>query len=326
MRTEFVSNAPVLRDMGASNHPGEIYIANEARFTAATYSEPLTAYVQGWKDPDLEALLQFLAPRVPIGRRFEFKSGTNKEFFLTETDDSDIRPIGSAFKRVEYTGSTTLGKTFNKGLTIRVDEDEAFGDGWRERFAGMLKRRLLRMEVYRANALLIAGATGTTPAWTYNASTNPNPNPDNDFRSALGLATDASGIRPNRIAIGEGQWDLRAASYEALNTPHAGRAANMTADELGRKLMVDRIQVVSARYQSSAVAKSKLVPGCILFLAEDNLMKDDPSNIKRFVTPTDAGDFKVYVEEHPKFTDITVEHYSNIVVTSTTGLRKIVAT
>jgi hypothetical protein len=48
--------------------------------------------------------------------------------------------------------------------------------------------------------------------------------------------------------------------------------------------------------------------------------KDDPSNVKRFWTPTSAGVVAVYREEFPKYVDITVEHYSNIVVTSTLGI------
>jgi hypothetical protein len=50
---------------------------------------------------------------------------------------------------------------------------------------------------------------------------------------------------------------------------------------------------------------------------------DDPSNTKRFWTPVDGGG-KYRVYEQPissKLTDLTVEHYSNVVVTSATGLR-----
>ena len=53
-------------------------------------------------------------------------------------------------------------------------------------------------------------------------------------------------------------------------------------------------------------------------------MKDEPANIKRFVTPIDGGSmFRVYADEHSKFTDLTVEHYSNVVLTSNDGIRKL---
>ena len=103
-------------DLGSNNQPGEIYLANEARFTSSNFSQPLTAYSVGWKDAeDIKATLDFIAPEVPVGRRFEFKNATNSEEFLSEADD--VRAIGSAFKRVEFRGSTTNEKTINKGLT-----------------------------------------------------------------------------------------------------------------------------------------------------------------------------------------------------------------
>jgi hypothetical protein len=49
--------------------------------------------------------------------------------------------------------------------------------------------------------------------------------------------------------------------------------------------------------------------------------KDEPDNLKRFITPTESGGpFRVYLEEHSKYTDISVEHYSTVIVTSTLGL------
>ena len=56
------------------------------------------------------------------------------------------------------------------------------------------------------------------------------------------------------------------------------------------------------------------------------MTQDDPSHVKRFVSNTDAGGrFAVYVQPYgAKFWDVTVEHYSNIIVTTTLGLRSLV--
>ena len=46
--------------------PGQVALANESRFNAAFYSEPLTAYAVGWRDPNqLEETLDFLFPCDP---------------------------------------------------------------------------------------------------------------------------------------------------------------------------------------------------------------------------------------------------------------------
>jgi len=297
--------------------PGVICAANESRFNAAHLSEPLTAFTVGWQDPEnLRELLEFIAPPVLVGRRFEFKRAVNSEAFLSETDD--LRAIGSAFKRVEYTGETVNEKTLNKGLTIRVDHDEEVGSEWQERYVQLLLQRLLRNEVRRAITALDGADTNLAKVWDGTA------NPDSDARASLVLATNASGIRPNRALYGEGAWDLRADAYDTQNNAGAYRSAGLTPEELARKLFVDGVKVVSARYQSSSSAKSKILGDQVfLYYALDGQMKDEPSNIKRFVTPAEDGLFRVFVEDHSKFTDITVEHYSNIVITSTLGIRKI---
>lgn len=314
------SNAVLLQDAGPNaNPPGLICAANEARFTSTFYSEPLTAYTVGWRDPEnLDQLLEDLFPSVQVGRRFEFKAAKNAEAFLSETDD--VRAIGSAFKRVEYTGSSVNEKTLNKGLTIRVDHDDEVDDSYRERYTQLLMQRLLRNDLRRSLSVLDAAATNAGKVW--GASSNP----DGDLRAALKLGADASGVRPNVVAIGEAAADLRLDVYEALNTPYAGRAASMTNDQLAQKLMVDLVRTVKARYQSSASAKTSVLASVVyLYLALKGVTKDDPTNVKRFITPARGGRFGVYVQEHEKFTDISVEMYSNTVVTSTLGIRKITA-
>ena len=71
-------------------------LANEDRFTASYFSTPLTAYTVGWQDPEnLEALVDFLCPRVPVQRRFEYKLAINKERFFSGNFSMTSRAIGS---------------------------------------------------------------------------------------------------------------------------------------------------------------------------------------------------------------------------------------
>ena len=299
---------------------GIVCAANENRFEAANLSEPLTAFSVGWKDPEnLKALLDFLAPSVRVGRRFEFKKADNAEAFLSETDD--IRAIGSAFKRVEYSGESVNAKTYNKGLTIRVDHDEEVGDDWQERYVQLLMQRLLRNEVRRAVSALDSQDVSDAKTWTW--ATGTYPNPDGDVRAALSTAASTSGIRPNRVLYGEGAWDLRSNAYYMQNTAGAFQSAGLTPDDLAKRLFVDGVRVVSARYTNSAVRDLVLGNNVYAYYAQDGATKDEPSNIKRFVTPAGGSDFRVYVETNSKFTDISVEHYSSIVVTSTLGIRRL---
>ena len=298
----------------------EIISANENRFSAGNYSEALTAFTVGWNDPENTAkILDFIAPPIAVGRRFEFKRSDNAQAFYSESDD--VRAIGAEFKRVSYSGESVNEKTINKGLTIRVDHDEVAGDDWQERYVQILLQRLLRNELRRAVAAIdtIAAASAETKTW------NTQSNPDADIREMLMLAADESGVRPNRLLFGESAWDLRMTSLESQNSAVAFKGAAMAKEELAGKFMLDACEVLSSRYQSAPSEKSKILGDSVFaFFAQNSLSKDEPSNLKRFYTPTEEGGaFRVYCDEHAKYTDITVEHYSSIVATSSLGVRKL---
>lgn len=315
-----MNNVEILPKDDGFQDCGLVCAANEARFSAANYSEPLTAFTIGWKDSEkIEELLNFVAPSIPVARRFEFKVADNSESFLAETDD--IRSIGSAFKRIEFTGTSVTSKTYNKGLTIRVDHDDVAGDDWQERYVQLLLQRLYRNDLRRAISALSGNAVSQSYTWSRTTGT---PNPDADVRTELEAATNITGIRPNRVIFGEGAWDIRSDAYDFQNNAGANRAAGLSPDELARKLFVDEVRVMGARYQDISSKTAILGNEIYLFYAKNDIMKDEPANIKRFVTPIDGGGtFRVYVDEHSKFSDITVEHYSNIVITSANGIRKL---
>lgn len=307
--------------------PGGIYLANDSRFVEAHFSEPLTAYAVGWKDPNnIEATLEFIAPKVNTGRRFEFAAFTNAEEFLTEVDD--VRAIYGEFKRVQFSSRKVTTRTLNKGLTIRVDTD-AMGEtiqNWREVYTAKLMRRLLRNELIRGITALTAAASATGVTW--NASSGQDP--DKDARTAADGFGDVVGIQPNRALYGRKAWTWRKNTYGQLNAPagYAGYAAMSPADVAG-SIGVDEVLVSNERYTTAPSTKSQAVGASVLiFLAESGMTPEDPSSIKRFVSPTAGGTpFRVYEQQiNAHLYDITVEHYSQIVVTASIGIQKLTVT
>jgi len=303
-----------------NNPSGQICLANEARFTSSFASEPLSNYATGWTDTNnIEKTLDFLFPPVQAPRRFEFKKADNTESFLSEADD--VRAIGADFKHVEYKGTTALDKTINKGLTIRVDLDQVAGmPNWRELYTARLLQRLLRNELRRAFSAMTTAATNTAKTW----DTTNGKDPDQDVLTEIATATDASGVRPNRILFGDGAWTKRLLAHRAQSTAGGYGSSALNFAELAAWFSVDRVMTSRERYQNTATTKTKVVTDIVaLFFGEDGLTMDDPSNTKRFWTPVEGGG-KYRVYEQPissKLTDLTVEHYSNVVVTSATGLR-----
>ncbi len=312
------------RDAGQALRPNQIYtLANDSRFTETFFNEPLTTYAAGWRDPnDIEATLNAIAPEVPVPRRFTFKKATNSEEFLSEVVD-DVRAIGSDFKRVEYTGTEVVSQTQNKGLMIVVDLDNvAPGENWEQKNTARLLRRLLRNEVRRAQAALTAAATNTNKTWGSSAD------PDADVRTDLNTANTASGVYPNLVVYGAKGWNLRFTAYRAQNNAGAYASAGLTEQQLAQQFGVDRVLVSRERFQSTASAKAEIFDNKVLmYYADDMAGPEDASNIKRFVSLHSAEQggerIRVYRQQlSSKLVALSVEHYSQIVVTSTLGIRQ----
>lgn len=301
---------------------GRIALANESLFNQAYFSRPLTTFAVGFKaQEDLEDDLEFFAPRVAVNRRFEYEVWNNAEEFYSETTD-DIRSIRGNFKEVEYTSSKVQAKTDNRGLTMRVDLDEvAEKTGWQEIYTQKLIRRLRRNALRRAIALLNAAATNTAKTWDVSAGKDP----DSDVLSELQTCADSSGVRPNRVGYGESSWSKRVLAHRAQNNAGGFASAGSDEEEVARFLGVERVHRTAARFQSSASAKTQIIGnGVFMFSALSSGHIEDPSNIKRFVTPTGGGgDLSVYVQQvSAKLFDITVEHYELLKMTSLLGVRK----
>lgn len=302
---------------------GKFSLANEERFTSSFYSEPLTQYATGWTDSEnLTALTDFVAPRVPVGRRFEYKQAINAEAFLSEQDD--IRGIQGEFKRVEYKSVSANGKTDNRGLCYRIDMDEEGGGIITEELiVARLLQRLKRNQYRRAIAALVAVANNTPVTWSSGT-----PSPDEDMRAAVARAQLSSGVFPNRGLIDLQAWNNR---KKGMNTQFtAGTLAGYlwSREEVAADQGLDTVMLTKAVYQSSATAKSYIIGNKVIFFpGQDSPSREDPTAVKRFVTPTGDGDFRVYRQQvGPKFIDISVEYYDSVVATATVGTEMLTVT
>ncbi len=313
------NEAPVVRD-SADLSPGTVALANETRFNAANYSESLTQFSGGYRDPEnLLAAVDYIAPPIPVGRRFDWKKADKSNHFLTEVDDE--RAIGAGFKRVEYAGSEQTSKTKNRGLTYILDLDEDGGAVTEESIVAMLQQRIIRNKYRRAMTALAGIAAGN--AAVFSAATQP----DELIKAELATAQLDSGVFPNRGLIGLAAWNLRSAAYAASDKAGAFAGLSKKAAEVAGDLMLDDLRVDKALYQSSGNAKTRIVGSNFFgFLARDGLTKDDPSHLKQFYTPAAGGRFRVFRKATgpaDKFVEITVEHYEQIIGTGTLGMARL---
>ena len=320
-----IETAAFESDIGASipSH-GQFVAANASQFVEGNFSEALTAYAVGYRDPtDLDAALEFFAPAVPVPRRFDYRTYSNLEEFLSDDElDDDLRAIGADFKQVEYTGEEVSAKTLNRGLRVVIDEDQVDDNtDWRERYTAKLIRRLKRNALRRALALLSASAVNSTKVWDTTAGKDP----DMDVILELVAAGDISGIKPNRVGYGETAWSRRMIAHRAQDTAGGIASATLNPQAVAGLLGVEEVHVNGARRQSTASAKAQMLGNLVLmFTAYNGVDTEDPSNIKRFVSSAGAeGQMKVYERQvGTKLWEIAVEHYELTKMTSLLGVRQ----
>jgi hypothetical protein len=304
---QVIDQGPVLIGAGNVRH-GVLCAANEASFNNSFLSEALTTFVGGMPDQDMvQEELDFIAPMIPAGRRFEYRKFGNTQQVLSETDDT--RGTGAQFKTVEFKGDIETGRTVNKGLAYIGDLD-VLGDipNWEQLYAGWLRVRTLRNELRRAYTALLALHVGTEAKW----SSDPTTDPTVDLIDLVETLGDATGLDANALVIGRSAWaygrrNLRAKKNVAL-------AAEWSAAPLADAVGVDVVRLSKARYAVGEGAKTRMLAAyAVAFHRTVSGVMEDPSSIKRFVT-TSGGAFQVYRRElGAKLVEISVGHYSNIV-------------
>ncbi len=206
---------------------------------------------------------------------------------------------------------------------MRVDMDSvADQPNWREVRTGRIMRRLFRNELRRGVTLLSAASTNTAKTWDTTAGKNP----DQDVATLAIVFGDAAGVAPTRALFGQQAFNSRAISYGAQNNAAGYAGAAASNDQIASRCGVDQIYVSKERYTTSATARTQITNNLvIIYNAEAGQTPEDSSSIKRFVSNTLAGGLISVFEQriNAKLIDITVEMYSNIIITSTLGIQQI---
>lgn len=305
---------------------GTICAANDANFDQQYIAEPLNDYIVGAPDDEgLLAAIEALFPSIPVGRAFTYRTHDTKEQYQTDSaDDGDIREIGGNFPRIRTTGSQVDGRTDNKGLTMVLDNDQGGEDSAvQQRAVINLRNRLLRSDLRRGLVILDANDTNDAKTWSSGTTATP----DLDVAVANNTGGDARGVDGNVVVWGKGAWIKRQIGTMNNVSPGMAGLAQINPAQAASIGGCERGVVLPFRYQSTSTAKAAVLADVVfIYHAKQGAMPDDPSNVKRFVTNTPSGLFRVYIQPELKKTLVTVEHYSRIVATSTVGIRKLTIT
>jgi hypothetical protein len=252
---------------------------------------------------------------------FDFKTFTAAGALVAEMND--VRQLGKDFEHVQLPGTSAVGKTQNKGLTVRLDID-AYGGSEviRQAIVGELLGILWRNDLRRAIAALDGAATDTAKTWDTGAVGDP----DADVIADLETGASVAGLHRNRVIFGATAWKKRVMSFRAKTGAGAIAGSLMTEGQLALLYGVDQVLVSRERRATGAATFAEIVGAAVYsFNAKDRATPQDPSNIKRFVMLPDGQQlYRVY--EHrvsSNLVDISVEHYSDVILTANIGVRKL---
>lgn len=308
--------------------PGRVYLANEAAVGNQFLSDALTQFSVGWTSParELEDLLERLtgAP-IPVGKRFGFKKADNAEAFAAVENDADVRAVGGDFRRIVLPGSTVDAHTVDKGLMMRVDAEELHDDPEAEQKAvAHLRTVLLRAEIIRCFSGLAGAATGSLAgSATWGTGENA-ADADAGVMGMLETAAADSGLHPNVVLYGTTAWQKRFTTLRASSNSAVAGSATLTIEQLAGLFGVRKVDVVRQRYQSGS-GKSTLLSNnlVLMYNVQQGGIKDDPSNIKRFISKVGGAEYRVFRKERAEGVDVTVAHNSLIAITSSLGVAKL---
>lgn len=306
----------------AALQPGQVALANEAAFQQTFLSQPLTTYAIGYKSQDekLEKLLEFLAPGVRTSRRFEYRVANDKAAFAAAENDIDIRSLMGEFAMVAAQGTIATGRTLSKGLSTVIDKDDLQENpNLKNEKVAWLKRMLMRAEIIRAFTLLNGAATNTAVNWSSAKDA------DSDVLAMIIAAGDAIGLDPNRVLFGNTAWQKRVQALGAADTAASRAGYGRTPETLADWLGIEEVHINRQRYQSGSGKAALTTANVVLaFNAEAEATTEDSSNIKRFWSPEEGGEWAVWEQDKAShLIMLTVSHKSNIVLTSSTGIRKL---
>jgi hypothetical protein len=295
--------------------------ANDANLSGFLLSQPLTEFIVGAGAEDreqLQPLLDRVAPFTPAPDSFMYLVEDDTQAGISPAAVEMKRAIGGDFTVDTPKGTQAAGILDHYGLSMWIDVRQGgMNPRVQQRYAMILKNRLLRGMIEEALTLLSNAATADS-ASNWNAS---GADPDSDVDDMVDASGDASGANANRVLYGGGAWMKRRRSYRKEARTNGGELGRLTPEELALAMGLDDVVLVGARKRSSASALTKILNNTVIaYDASEGLLPTDSSNIKRF---GETGEFQVFVNtSSPVRTLVTVHTKALLKITRTTGIRK----
>jgi hypothetical protein len=300
--------------------------------TAATSNPILTNYAQGLSQDRTSALAEFIAPTVVVPATIgHFKKYDDKNLYQVLTT---ARAVGGAARRIEFDASDPTYNCKPQALEITIDDAEraAAGDadpiGLEQAKTSVLVNTAV---LSHENAVLTAIKAGLTAETGKGAWSNPDIDPIDQIDEQIKAICDATGMLPNRIALGIGAYAILRRNPKVKARLTGVKTGSFTLPDLTSCLLNPSIEVrlgtlVKDAYKFPKTGSNSNVVGdeCFIFYNNGAPSTYDPGFAKTFRGGTGSVDaVRVYRDESHRSDVLAVDWSVDIQVVATSMAKRI---
>jgi len=258
--------------------------------SAASANPILTNYAQGLAQDRISALAEFLAPTVVVPATIgHFKKFDDQNMYQAL---NTARAIGGAARRVEFDASDPTYNCKPQALEIAIDDAErdaaAAGDplGLEQAKTAVLVNSAVLAHEY---AVMTAIAAGVNAAAARGNWSNNDVDPIDQIDEQIEAIALATGLLPNRIAIGLGAWRILRTNAKTKARIQNVKTAGFGLDDFAACLLNPAMEarigtmVYSSTKMPAAKSTTRIIGDNVyVFYASPSPSTYDPSFAKTF--------------------------------------------
>ena len=305
-----------------------------SKLSTAAINPTLTTYAQGLSQDIDTALADFIAPTVVVGATAgKYKKFNDKNAFLAYAETR--RAIGGPATRLKFSADDGDYNCEPHALEITIDDEERRRAGeTQDRLERAKTRTLITTSVLskedRVMSLVKASVSAVNGKGVWSNAANDPIAEINDQIKALAIAT---GMYPNRIALGLGAWAVLRDHPKVMARQPGAELIGLTTEQLARMLLNPSIEVKVGMLSKTtawgkADAKSNIVGDEVfIFLGSANPTEYDPSALKTFTAAEGSvSAVRVYRDETARSDVLAVDYSEQIVLTGSACIKRITIT
>jgi hypothetical protein len=310
-------------------------MALQSSRAAASANPILTNYASGLAQDRRSAVAEFLAPTVVVPATVgHFKKYDDKNFYQSAPTG---RAVGGSAFRVEFNATDPTYNCKPQALEIAIDDSErdaAGGDSpiilEQAKTEVLINTAVLSHEV----AVLTAIKAGVSAESGKGVWSSPDIDPIDQIDEQINAIATATGMLPNRIAIGLGAWAILRRNKKVKDRVTFKSAGSIALSDFAACLLNPSIEIrlgvlVKDSTKMPATKSTSNVVGdeCFIFYALPNPSTYDPSFAKTFRGGSGSVDsVRVYRDEKARSDILAVDWSEDIQVVASSCCKRISVT